>query len=38
MKKNILKTFLGIFGTVGATLAGLVGYQQIVLKQAEEKR
>ena len=38
MKKNILKAFLGIFGTVGATLAGLVGYQQIVLKQAQKKK
>ena len=38
MKKNILKAFLGILGTVGATLAGLVGYQQIVLKQAQKKK
>ena len=38
MKKNIAKAFLGIFGTVGATLAGLVGYQQFVLKRAQKKK
>ena len=38
MKKNILKAFLGFFGAIGATLAGLVGYQQIVLKQAQKKK
>ena len=38
MKKNILKAFLGIFGAAGAALAGLVGYQQIVLKQARKKK
>ena len=37
MKKNIAKAFLGILGTVGATLAGLVGYQQIMLKQKKGK-
>ena len=38
MKKNFLKAFLGFFGAIGAALAGLVGYQQIVLKQAQKKK
>ena len=38
MKKNILKLFLGIFGSIGAAAAGLVGYQQIVLKKAQKKK
>ncbi|MBQ3567775.1 MAG: alpha/beta hydrolase [Anaerotignum sp.] len=38
MKKKILKVFLGIFGAVGAAIAGLVGYQQIVLKLAQKKK
>lgn len=38
MKKNIAKYFLGIFGAVGGALAGLVGYQQFVLKQARKKK
>lgn len=37
MKKNILKIFLGMFGAIGAAAAGLVGYQQILLKQARKK-
>ena len=38
MKKNILKIFLGFFGAIGAAVAGLVGYQQIVLKKARKKK
>ena len=38
MKKNILKVFLGFFGAIGAAVAGLVGYQQIVLKKARKKK
>lgn len=38
MKKHFLKAFLGFFGAIGAALAGLVGYQQIVLKQAQKKK
>ena len=38
MKKNIAKYFLGIFSAVGGALAGLVGYQQFVLKQARKKK
>ena len=38
MKKNILKAFLGLFGAVGAALAGIVGYQQLVLKMARKKK
>ena len=38
MKKNILKVFFGFFGAIGTALAGLVGYQQIVLKQAQKKK
>ncbi|MBR6541966.1 MAG: alpha/beta hydrolase [Anaerotignum sp.] len=38
MKKNIMKYFLGLFGTVGAALAGIVGYQQVVLKLAQKKK
>ena len=38
MKKNILKVFFGFFGAIGAALAGLVGYQQILLKQAQKKK
>ena len=38
MKKNILKAFFGFFGAIGAALAGLVGYQQIMLKQAQKKK
>jgi len=38
MKKNILKIFLGFFGAIGAAFAGLVGYQQVVLKLAQKKK
>ena len=38
MKKNFLKCFLGFFGTIGAALAGIVGYQQVVLKLAQKKK
>ena len=38
MKKNIAKAFLGVFGSIGAALAGLVGYQQILLKLAQKKK
>jgi len=38
MKKKIAKIFFGIFGAIGAALAGLVGYQQIVLKLAQKKK
>lgn len=38
MKKNIAKAFLGFFGAIGATLAGIVGYQQIVLRMARKKK
>ena len=38
MKKNIAKYFLGLFGAVGGALAGLVGYQQLVLKKARQKK
>ena len=38
MKKNFLKCFLGFFGAVGASLAGIVGYQQAVLKLAQKKK
>lgn len=38
MKKNIAKAFLAFFGAIGAGLAGLVGYQQIVLKKAQKKK
>lgn len=38
MKKNTAKVFLGIFGSIGAALAGLVGYQQILLKLAQKKK
>lgn len=38
MKKKIKKIFLGFFGAMGAALAGLVGYQQFVLKKAQKKK
>ena len=38
MKKKIAKYFLGIFGAIGAALAGLVGYQQLILKLAQKKK
>ena len=38
MKKNILKGLLGIVGSIGAAAAGLVGYQQVILKLAQKKK
>lgn len=38
MKKIIAKYFFGFFGTIGAALAGLVGYQRFVLKKARQKK
>ena len=38
MKKNIAKYFLAFFGAIGASLAGIVGYQQLVLKKARKKK
>lgn len=38
MKKKIVKGFLGFFGAISAALAGLVFYQQLVLKNARKKK
>ncbi len=38
MKKFLAKTFLAFFGAIGTALAGLVGYQQLILKLAQRKK
>lgn len=38
MKKNIAKYFFAFFGAIGASVAGIVGYQQFVLKKARKKK
>lgn len=38
MKKRIMKYFLAFFSTIGALLAGLVGYQKLCLKKAQKKK
>lgn len=38
MKKNLAKYFFAFFGAIGTFLAGIVGYQQFLLKKARKKK